>query len=462
MSPLKPVSLNLNVRGMGLSATLAIKQKCRELQQQGLNIYDFGLGQSPFPVPPSVVEALRSAATERDYLPVQGLPALREAVADYHRRTDGIEIHPDDVLVGPGSKELMFQVQLVFYGEVILIPPCWVTYWPQARILGRRLSRIHATWESNWKIDAARLFEAVQRVGDDHRPRLLVLNYPSNPTGDTYSADELREIAEVARRFQIIVLSDEIYGQLHFTNEHVSIARFYPEGTIVSSGLSKWCGAGGWRLGTFSFPRELSWLAKAMATVSSETFTSVCAPIQHAAIRAFQGGPDIEQYLRHARRVLSALGDYCARTLAAAGLNVRRPRGAFYLFPDFTPLAAKLAARGITDGKTLCDRLLDEAGVAVLPGSAFGRSRGELTARLSYVDFDGATALQASEGTPSEAGEATPREAGEATPREASEDTLREAGETTPCEAPLTEAFLRRHCDRVVTGIDKLAAWVQA
>jgi aspartate aminotransferase len=422
--------LNLNVRGMGESATLAVKQKCRELQKQGRKVYDFGLGQSPFPVPAGVVEALRSAAAERDYLPVQGLPALRQAVADYHRRTDGIEVHPDDVLVGPGSKELMFQVQLVFYGEVILVPPCWVTYWPQARILGRRLSRIYANWESNWKIDAARLLEAVQRVGDDQRPRLLVLNYPSNPTGDTYSADELREIAEVARRFHIIVLSDEIYGQLHFTNEHVSIARFYPEGTIVSSGLSKWCGAGGWRLGTFTFPRELAWLAKAMAAVGSETYTSVCAPVQHAAVTAFRGSPEIDQYLLHARRILRVLGEYCARTLAGAGLNVRCPRGAFYLFPDFSPLAQKLATRGITDGKSLGERLLEETGVALLPGSAFGRSRGELTARMSYIDFDGAAALAASE--------------------------------KLPLDAPLSEAFIRQYCPKVVGGIDELAGWLRA
>lgn len=428
MTPGRPVSLNLNVRGMGQSATLAIKEKCRELRGQGRHVFDFGLGQSPFPVPTSVVEALRLAAPEKDYLPVQGLPALREAVADFHRRTDGIEAHPDHVLVGPGSKELMFLVQLVFYGEVILVPPCWVTYWPQARILGRRLSRIHATWESNWKTSAEQLQEALERVGDDQRPRLLVLNYPSNPTGDSYSADELREIAEVARRFEIIVLSDEIYGQLHFTGGHVSIARYYPEGTIVSAGLSKWCGAGGWRLGTFTFPRDLAWLAKAMAAVASETYTSVSAPIQYAAIRAFQGGPEIERYLAHARRILRALGEYCARTLADAGIRVRAPVGAFYLFPDFSPLAERLAARGVTDGKSLCDQLLDEIGVAILPGSAFGRSRGELTARLSYVDFDGAAASGASE--------------------------------KVPLDASLPEDFLPLYSPNVVAGVDRLAAWL--
>lgn len=108
VNPQKPVSLNLNVRGMGQSATVAVKAKCRELRDRGRCVYDFGLGQSPFPVPTPVVEALRLAAPEKDYLPVKGLPALREAVAEFHRRKDQIGAHPDRVLVGPGSKELMF------------------------------------------------------------------------------------------------------------------------------------------------------------------------------------------------------------------------------------------------------------------------------------------------------------------------------------------------------------------
>ncbi len=429
MSPPRYISLNLDVRGMGPSATFAIKEKCRELRREGRQVYDFGLGQSPFPVPASVVEALRRSAAQKDYLPVQGLPELREAVADFHRRTDGVEARAEDVLIGPGSKELMFLAQLVFYGEVILVPPCWVSYWPQARILGRRLSRIHATWTSNWKTNAAQLRESFERVGDPHRPRLLILNYPSNPTGDTYSADELREIAEVARRYEVIVLSDEIYGQLHFAGQHVSIARFYPEGTIISSGLSKWCGAGGWRVGTFTFPHNLAWLCRSMAAVASETYSAVSAPIQHAAVEAFRGGPEIERYLTHARRILRALGEHCANTLAGAGLRVRLPAGAFYLFPDFTPLAECLAARGITNGKALCDRMLEETGVAAIPGAAFGRSRGELTARLSYIDFDGAAALAASE--------------------------------EVPLDTPLPEDFLRTCCSNVVTGVERLASWLQ-
>jgi aspartate aminotransferase len=206
MNPQRLVSLNLNVRGLSQSATLAIKDRCRALRAEGRDVFDFGLGQSPFPVPEPVVAALREAAHQKDYLPVKGLPALREAVVAYHRRTDGLELQPDRVLIGPGSKELMFLVQLVYYGEIMMTPPCWVSYWPQARILGRRFSLLHSSFEHGWKITAEQLERAIEMVGDDHRPRLLVLNYPNNPTGASYSADELRELAEVARRFQLIVL----------------------------------------------------------------------------------------------------------------------------------------------------------------------------------------------------------------------------------------------------------------
>ncbi|HUU82076.1 MAG TPA: aminotransferase class I/II-fold pyridoxal phosphate-dependent enzyme [Phycisphaerae bacterium] len=400
MGASKPVSLNLNVRGMGQSATLAIKDRCKELRHLGQCVYDFGLGQSPFPVPTSVVEALRLAAPEKDYLPVKGLPALRDAVADYHRRQDNIDADPHRVLIGPGSKELMFLLQLVYYGEINLATPCWVSYLPQARILGRRINLIPTSFESEWKITADQLHQSFEMAGDAMRPRLLVLNYPSNPTGCTYSADELKQIAEVAREFEVIVLSDEIYGRLHYEAGHVSLARFYPEGTIVSSGLSKWCGAGGWRLGTFTFPPDLEWLVDAMASVASETYTSVSAPIQYAAVRAFHGGVDIERYLWHARRILAALSRRCLKALEAAGIRVHPAVGAFYLYLDFSPLAERLAARNITDGKMLCDRLLDETGVAILPGVAFARPRTEMAARLSFVDFDGSIALTESENIP--------------------------------------------------------------
>ena len=164
---------------------------------------------------------------------------------------------------------------------------------------------------------------------------------------------------------------------------------------IFSGGLSKWAGAGGWRLGTFHFPRSLRWLLDAMAAAASETYTSTSAPIQHAAVRAYEGGAEIERYLGASRRVLKALARHCTARLEKAGIDVPPAQGGFYLLPDFTPLRERFAERGIRTSNRLCEQALEETGVAFLPGSSFGRPAEELTARLALVDFDGARALEA-------------------------------------------------------------------
>ncbi len=255
----------------------------------------------------------------------------------------------------------------------------------------------------------------------------MVLNYPSNPTGTTYALTELRTLAEVARKYRVILLSDEIYGKLHHQGEHASVVPLYPEGTIFSGGLSKWCGAGGWRLGLFVFPECLRWLLDAMAAVASETFTSTSAPIQFAAVPAFQEDKKIDEYLRRSRRILRALGGQLAARLQEAGVATHFPHGGFYLFPDFGSKAEMLRSRGINTSPELCERLLEETGIAILPGRDFGRPPAELTARLAYVNFDGAQALKA-------------------------------VGDI-PSEMPLDDGFLRAHCGEVLTAIDRLCEW---
>ncbi|MFH1464297.1 MAG: pyridoxal phosphate-dependent aminotransferase [Pseudomonadota bacterium] len=279
---------------------------------------------------------LQANAHQKDYLPVEGLPALRQAVAEYHRRSQHLDRTAECVLVGPGSKELMFILQLTFYGELVIPTPSWVSYAPQARILGRQVRWVNTSAKEGWRLSPERLEQIC--LEDPHRPRLVILNYPNNPTGSTYVLERLEALAAVARRFQVLLLSDEIYGELHHAGQHVSVARYYPEGTILSSGLSKWCGAGGWRLGTFLFPPQLSWLRAGMEVVASETFTSTSAPIQHAAVRAFQGGQEIERYLWHSRRILGVLTRQVAAVLTQAGAAVPAPKGAFYLFPDLSHL----------------------------------------------------------------------------------------------------------------------------
>ncbi len=222
-----------------------------------------------------MVDELKVNAYQKDYLPVRGLRELRDAVADFNRRRQGIDCKRQDVLIGPVSKELMFILQLVYYGDLVIPTPSWVSYAPQAQIIGRKIYWVQTTPENDWRLMPEELDKICSE--DPSRPRIVILNYPSNPTGDTYTSDELKQIARIARKYKIILLSDEIYGEVHHRGQHVSVARYYPEGTIISSGLSKWCGAGGWRLGTFTFPANLRWLLDAM--VASETYTSTSAPI---------------------------------------------------------------------------------------------------------------------------------------------------------------------------------------
>ncbi len=424
--PFQTINLNLNVRGLKPSATVAINDISNHLHAKGTRIVKLGLGQSPFPVPPNMVAALRLNAAQKDYLPVIGLPELRKAVADYHQRVDNVPVEANNVLVGPGSKELMFLLQLAYYGDLVVPAPCWVSYAPQARIIGRHVRFVQTTFEQGWRLLPDCLAKLCRK--DPSRPRILVLNYPGNPDGNTYTGDELRELAAVAKRFGVVVLADEIYGGLSHQGHHQSIAQYYPEGTIISNGISKWAGAGGWRLGTFAFPPSLNWLMDAMAALASETFTSTSAPIQYAAVTAYRGGLQIENYLMHVRRVLRALGGHTAGRLREAGARLINPLGAFYLFPDFEPIRDRLAHRGIKNSRQLCRQCLEETGVAFIPGDEFGMPADTLTARIAYVDFDGARALL--------------------------------AAESIPLESELDEAFLREYCQPTMDGIDLLCEWL--
>lgn len=421
-------AINPRLRGLGESATLAMQDRCRKLEQQGKKIYNLGLGQSPFPVPAPLVEALALNAKEKDYLPAKGLPLLREAVADFHRRKDGISASPENVMIGPGSKPLLFLLQLAFDGEILIPTPSWVSYAPQAKILGRNIRFIHTAFKERWRVRPQELSHALRKWVWRKGPRLLILNYPGNPDGLTYSENELAELAKTACGHNIIILSDEIYARIHHQGIHTSIAKFYPEGTIVSSGISKWCGAGGWRLGTLTFPQELSWLMDAISVVASETYTSVSAPIQYAAVEAFRKNEEVENYLLHVRRILRTLGNEVADKLREAGIRLYPPEGAFYVFADFSGFADRLRKKGIETSRALAERLLEDAGIAMLPGEDFNRPREELTARIAYVNFDGAQTLSASK--------------------------------TIPLDEDLPPSFTRTWCEDTLTAVERIKEWL--
>ena len=364
------------VKDLKPSSTLLINETSRKLEEQGKKIYKFGFGQSPFKVPEDVVEELKNNSHQNKYLPMQGLLELRNAVAKYTSKKKNFEYKSENVIIGPGSKELMFLLHVIFDGEIILPAPSWVSYAPQA-ILGRNKVQILQTKkENNWFPSGKEIEEIILR--DKNKNYLLFINSPNNPSGQV--CKNLEEIADVAKKYNLIILSDEIYSDLSFEDNYKSISSFCPEKTIISTGLSKWCGAGGWRLGYFIIPDSLKEIKNMINVLASETFSAVSAPIQYAAIKAYEN--DHSDYINKSRNILKAVGNYVYENLRSNKVLINSPQGGFYLMPEFLN-------KKFNSSSELCDNILKDTGVALLPGSDFGFEKSRMLARLSFTDFDG-------------------------------------------------------------------------
>ena len=364
------------IKNLKPSSTLMINQTSKQMEDQGKKIIKFGFGQSPFPVPQDVVQELKNNAYQNKYLPMQGLLELRKVVSKYTSYKKNYEYKSDNVIIGPGSKELMFLLHIIFDGEIILPAPSWVSYAPQA-ILGRNKIQILQTKrENNWFPSGKEIEEIILR--DKKKNYLLFLNSPNNPSGQV--CQHLDEISNIARKYNLIILSDEIYSELTFSENYKSISNFCPEKTIISTGLSKWCGAGGWRLGYFIIPDSLNEIKNMINVLASETFSAVSAPIQYAAIKAYEN--DHTKYIKKSKNILSAVGKYVYLNLKSNKVLINEPQGGFYLMPEF--LNTKFST-----STEMCDNILKDTGVALLPGSDFGFNPNKMLVRLSYTDFDG-------------------------------------------------------------------------
>ena len=367
------------------SSTLRINEISNKLLDEGKNVYKFGLGQSPFPVPEILIETLKKNAHQKDYLNVSGLLKLREVVAKYHSKKNLYNYSEDNVIIGPGSKELIFQCQMVTEMPLLLPKPSWVSYEPQAKILKKDVNWIDTSKNTNWHLSANALREYCKN--NRYKNQLLILNSPNNPTGT--NNEELEELSNICKENNIIVISDEIYTELDFNGNYHSISHFYPEGTIISSGLSKWCGAGGWRLGTLTFPKELKIIHDSVRSLASETFTSVSAPIQYAALKAYT--EDHSEYLNNSRTILKKVADFVYDQLSEIGIECIRPQGGFYILCDFSKIIKHNNI--INNATTLCEQVLKNTGFAMLPGKNFGIEDEKLITRMAFVDFDGNKAL---------------------------------------------------------------------
>ena len=372
-----------NLKDLLPSSTLLINEICKDLTNKGKRVYQFGFGQSPFPVPESIVQALKDNAHQKDYLPSKGLLELRKAISNFLTNKGYKNLNHENIIIGPGSKELMFLLQVVFDGEVILPVPSWVSYAPQAIIAKNKYHWIQTEKETNWHISPEHIDRIASKI--ECKNKLIILNSPNNPSGTNIHL--LRELGEVFTKHNITVLSDEIYSELYFKDNYKSIAHFH-ENTIVSSSLSKWAGAGGWRVGYFAVPNNLIEIFEKLAVLGTETFSAVSAPTQFAAITAYHG--DHSEYLGKSKKILHIIAHYVYEQLKQLDVDMIEPEGGFYLMPDFT----RMLNKKFKSSKDFCKTLLDETGVAVLPGSDFGFPIEKLIFRLSYVDFNGAEFLK--------------------------------------------------------------------
>ena len=364
------------IKNLKPSATLRINEETKKLESQGKKIFKFGFGQSPFQIPKDIVDELKNNAYQNKYLPMQGLPELRSSISRYVNNKKKYNYKSENVIIGPGTKELMFLLHVLFDGDAILPVPSWVSYAPQAIVGRNKIHWLETTSSNNWFPTAESLEKIISK--NKNKNYLLFLNSPNNPSGQI--CNNLEEISIVAKKNNLIILSDEIYSELSFKKDFKSISNYCPEKTIISNGMSKWCGAGGWRLGYFIIPESLNEIKNSLKTLASETFSSVNAPVQYAAIAAYENNHD--EYIDNSKNILKAVGEYVYDNLKSNKVSINKPEGGFYLMPEFSN-------ETFSDSNQMCSNLLKHTGISLLQGSVFGFSKKKMTARLSFTDFNG-------------------------------------------------------------------------
>ncbi len=382
-----PIQLVSGAQTLATSATLSMNEAVAKRRAAGHETIHLGFGEASFPLHPLLATALAKAAKHTGYAPVLGLPKLRQAIAEYLARKRGLEFSSDQIIVAPGSKPLLYALLQVLEGDLLLPVPSWVSYAPQARLAGRKVIGVETDSVDCHRLTPHALSQAMlQAHRDGANPRILIVNSPSNPTGSMFEHTDVEALALWAREEGITLISDEIYAELaHGWREHVSPASFYPEGCIVTGGLSKAFSAGGWRLGYAALPpTEAGTMAMvALRSLASEIWSSTTTPVQEAAIVAYSPDESIEQYVHQSALVHGYLADRLYKSLADLDVPCPRPAGGFYLYPDFSLWRSSLATMGIKTGTELVHYLLEEWNIATLPGSVFGEPPESLRLRLS-------------------------------------------------------------------------------
>ena len=393
----------------------------------------FAFGQSPFHVPPPLAKALGRNADKGHYSAAEGIPELREAVAGFNKRHFGLDVDPGRIVIGPGTKDLIFTIFSMIKGAVIIPTPSWIGYYPQLRLMGKHYHPFRTKPENGFRIQPRDLDAALADLAHEKIQHLLVLNNPHNPTGVVYTEDELMEIARVCKRHNTIILADEIYALSTYRPEDfISMGKIFPEGTFVTNGLSKDRSAGGYRLGSCILPDgEPETLFADFAKIAATVYTNVSTPTQYAAVAAYEPNNEIDEYLRVTRDIHRMMGLYFSRAFnQIEGIRATIPQGAFYFYTDFNALADNLMKKGIQDSNSLGQSLLSHPfHVATVTGDAVMLRPDDFGARIAFVDYEGKKAF----------------------------DNYLKSPPQTPEEE---NQFVEANAPRMIQGVEKLKDWV--
>jgi aspartate aminotransferase len=369
------------------SATIAVTNKARELQAAGRDVIGLGAGEPDFDTPQNIKDAAKRAIDEgrTKYTAVDGIPELKAAICAKFRRENGLTYTPAQVTVGTGGKQVLYNALMATLnpGDEVIIPaPYWVSYPDMVLLAGGTPVFVAAGIATNFKITAAQLEAAITP-----KTKWFIFNSPSNPTGAGYTQAELRALTDVLMRHpHVWVMSDDMYEHLVFDDfRFVTPAQAEPglyDRTLTCNGVSKAYAMTGWRIGYAGGPAHL---IKAMGTIQSQSTSNPCSVAQYAALEALNGPQD---FLPEFRRAFQRRRDLVVSMLnQARGIRCPRPEGAFYVHPDISDCIGRTSAAGtlLEDDETFATALLEERGVAVVFGSAFGLSP---NFRVSYATSD--------------------------------------------------------------------------
>ncbi|SEU33467.1 pyridoxal phosphate-dependent aminotransferase [Nonomuraea wenchangensis] len=350
-----------------LSATLAANEDIERRRRAGERVLHLAFGEAGLPVHPALRDRLAAASEHNGYGPVAGAAGLRESAAGYWDRR-GLRTDPELVVCGPGSKSLLYGLLLAIGGDIVLPMPSWVSYAAQADLVGSRPVLVPAPQGEGGVPDPDRVAAEVRAARAAGRTVSSVLvTLPDNPTGRLASPESIARLVEVARELDLTIISDEIYRDLVHDPAlpYTSPADLAPERTVITTGLSKSLALGGWRIGVVRLPTGAHALRGKLLAVASEIWSAPAAPVQEAAAYAFGEPEELVERVNLSRRLHGTLARAVHACFAAAGARVPEPQGGFYLYPDLGHL-------GLGGSAELTKLLLEEHGIGVLPGHAFG------------------------------------------------------------------------------------------